>query len=163
MKFPKLNRKREKTERAIEEDWTMDYWRWAVKQRDGFVCQQSRMPGDFKSLAAHHIFSRGKSSVKYSIDDGVTLRHGNHFNAHKYPEKFRDWIIGWMGSEKHAALKLKAGQNTHLRWNELWVIRGDLAQDFLKFGGSPEKLKEIDSIYQARLERLARKKLKIKP
>ncbi len=55
-------------------------WKQAVFARDGHRCR--RCKGTW-ALAAHHVVTRGKRSVRWVLANGVTLDRGCHFWVHR--------------------------------------------------------------------------------
>ena len=66
-------------------------------------------------LNSHHIFSRAKKSVRWSLDNGICLCAGCHtfsstFSAHKAPMEFHAWLVDYMGEEKLEEVKQRSNQ-----------------------------------------------------
>jgi len=60
-------------------------------------------------VQASHIFSRNKLSVRWDIDNGITLCHYCHiYWAHRNPVEFVEWIREKIGEERYLRLKEKA-------------------------------------------------------
>lgn len=53
-----------------------ELWKQAVFKRDGHHCKRC---GSTWALAAHHVVTRGKHSVRWVLANGVTLCVGCHF------------------------------------------------------------------------------------
>jgi len=89
-------------------------WSQAVLKMDSYRCQRCDSP----ATQAHHIFSRRYQAVRYEVNNGVSLCYPCHiYWAHSEHEKFRDFILGWMGEQKFNLLKLLAyeGKKPDLR------------------------------------------------
>ena len=66
-------------------------------------------------LNAHHIYSRNNLSIRWNLDNGITLCAGHHtfsreFSAHQTPIEFTEWLVELKGCEFLAELKKKAHQ-----------------------------------------------------
>ena len=84
-------------------------WSKAVRLRDNFTCQ--RCGRQHKHVQAAHIFSRNNKSVRWDIDNGITLCHYCHiYWAHREPVEFTKWVIDRLGEEKFNELEKKANQ-----------------------------------------------------
>lgn len=78
--------------------------------RDGHACQ---VCGAESRPNAHHIFSRSNYSVRWDLANGITLCPAHHtlsskFSAHKTPEEFHYFLVGYLGEAELADLRLKA-------------------------------------------------------
>lgn len=100
-------------ERNIKVATLLKYWAIAVKTRDNWKCVYC---GNDKreELEAHHIRKRVHSSVKFDLDDGVTLCKfmkgcNGHWRAeHEY--EMKQWIINYIGKEKYEDLERRSYQ-----------------------------------------------------
>ena len=82
----------------------------AVKARDGY---RSRRSGKTNNLQCCHIHSRSKKSVRWDLQNAVTLTAGEHlFWAHKHPAEFIQWIQSWMPAAEYDLLMVKASKPT---------------------------------------------------
>jgi hypothetical protein len=100
-------------------------WSKVVRQRDGNECVIEGCHAD--SCHAHHIFSRKNISVRFDISNGISLCFKHHFYfAHTEYEKFRDFVIEWMGTIEFAKLKEKANLIQSWKTDELMEIRSQL-------------------------------------
>ena len=84
-------------------------WSTRVKERDGkcLYC------GKNEYLNAHHIFSRHNLTVRWLMENGITLCAGCHtfsdkFSAHKTPTEFTYWLATIIGDEALQSLRIKA-------------------------------------------------------
>lgn len=94
----KLNDKR-------DAQWAID-----IKNRDGNKCLYC---GKTTYLNSHHIFSRSNRSVRWELNNGITLCSGHHtlnsdFSAHKTPADFIEWIKELWGEEWYQDLRTQA-------------------------------------------------------
>lgn len=75
-------------------------WSMAIKVRAGFTCEHC---GKTKALNSHHIESRAKLSVRWSLNNGICLCVGCHigptFSAHKTPLSFIPWLTKKRGQK----------------------------------------------------------------
>ena len=77
-------------------------------KRDG--CCQVGTCGSTQALAAHHCFGRRNMSVRYDLDNLVTLCWPHHRNfAHGNPLGFANWFRDRVGDSFYIALSLRAG------------------------------------------------------
>lgn len=94
-------RKRLKKKEQISEKDLDILWAKVIKLRDG-KCQ---VPGCKKdNLNAHHIYSRSARSVRWELDNGISLCAGHHtlkseFSAHRTPVEFTEFLIEVKGQE----------------------------------------------------------------
>lgn len=99
--------------KAIKEAYLMALWSEAVKVRDGYKCIYCGKTSDEVRLNSHHVFSRRHNSVRYDLDNGITLCCGHHdlypFSAHQSPA-FTEWIIDYLGEKQYNELKERANQ-----------------------------------------------------
>lgn len=97
-----------KTERQILVDACDDTFREIIRLRDKMICQMTGHPGTNKTLDVAHFFSRDYKQTRWDEANACLLKKGTHkFFAHKYPEKFRDWVITRIGQEEFDRLKLR--------------------------------------------------------
>jgi len=84
----------------------------AVRTRDHFTCQFCGKEGN----EAAHIYGRAKKSVRWSMDNAVTLcnYHHRYFTAH--PIDFYDWLRSYLGDGHLEILREKA--NSLLKTNK---------------------------------------------
>jgi hypothetical protein len=100
-------------------------WSEYVRKRDGkcIIC------GSTNHIQAHHIFSRRYMSLRYNVDNGVTLCFAHHHHlAHSLYEEFRDKIISILGQETYDRLKKLSQQITKHTADDLLNIKQDLEQ-----------------------------------
>ena len=77
-------------------------------------------------IAAHHIFSRRYSSVRWDLDNGVSLCYPCHIHwAHSKYEEFRDWVIELIG-DKYEDLKRRAYEIKKFSPTELKILKKEL-------------------------------------
>jgi hypothetical protein len=99
-------------------------WSQIVRQRDG-ECVIKDCHNE--SAHAHHIFSRKNLSTRFDPKNGITLCYRHHiYFAHSDYEKFRDFLMGWMGPLEFARLKEKANRIEHWKIDELLTIKDQL-------------------------------------
>lgn len=96
--------------RRIKIDPLDKKWSVFVRERDG-ACE---VCGKTEYLAAHHFIRRGISSLRYDLDNGITLCPSHHtfnyeFSAHRTPEAFDKWFKKTY-PERYKYLKKKAQQ-----------------------------------------------------
>ena len=104
----KSSEKRGKTKSTI--DKRLDAaWSKLVKLKSGNKCA---VCSSEKALNSHHIYSRAKMSLRWSIINGICLCVGHHigvkFSAHKTPTEFTEWLNEKFGPEFMDGLKLMA-------------------------------------------------------
>ena len=92
-----------------------DLWSEAVKKRDNYMCRYCHKP----KPQSHHIYSRSKRSVRWSMANGISLCAYHHtlssdFSAHKNPFAFRDWFVNKVGDKFVQALMIKANHHSKL-------------------------------------------------
>ena len=87
-----------------------DLWAKKIKERDGFTCQ--RCKSQSKRLNACHFYGRRNKTLRWDLDDGVTLCVGCHFWAHSNPAEFTEWFKEWTGEETFERLQTKKNNKT---------------------------------------------------
>jgi len=104
--------KQERAAKKREARRLHDEWAKAVKDRDGWKCQKCGR--ETAPLHAHHAYGkRAHPSVRYDIDNGVTLCPGHHlFWAHKEVLEFSDWFRERLGKKRYDALRRRANTTT---------------------------------------------------
>lgn len=112
-----------------------DAWRELVKLRAGNKCEYCKATN--KQLHAHHIFSRSKKSVRWDVNNGISLCAGHHvlsssFSAHKTPTEFTYWLEGYRGKEYIELLTIKANQTSKLFKFEKELLLEELKKDIKK-------------------------------
>lgn len=90
--------------------------------------------GKDRNLQTSHIFSRSNKSVRWDLHNAVLLDSGCHiFWWHKNPIEATEFIQRYLGKEKYAALKIKAGFVIHRSKSDFLFLEEELK----------EKLKEL--------------------
>ena len=87
-----------------------DLWAKKIKERDKFTCQ--RCKSQSKRLNACHFYGRRNKTLRWDLDDGVTLCVGCHFWAHSNPAEFTEWFKEWAGEETFERLQTKKNNKT---------------------------------------------------
>lgn len=105
----------------------MDGWdrKWSlqVRQRDNYTCQVCGNSSSY--VNAHHIETRSIKSLRYCLENGLTLcaqchLFNHNFSAHKTPEAFKQWF------QKHFSLRWEIIQ----RLKKQHVSTRDAIQNF---------------------------------
>jgi hypothetical protein len=104
----------------------------AVRDRDG-VCQYCKKSS---TTYNHHIFARRHLGTRFDMENCISLCvYCHRFIAHGDPEKFRDFIISWMGEDRFERLKIKAYSTTKFSGVDLeWLLKD------LRHGRDDEKI-----------------------
>ncbi len=106
-----------------------------IRNRD-VVCQKS---GKTERLQVCHFYSRSCLRTRWGLDNLVLLTSGNHhFWAHKYPEKFRDFMIERLGKKRFNALKKCNNDVRPMKMFELQEINRNLKDTLNSTGKFPE-------------------------
>ena len=124
--------KRQKTKSSI--DKRLDTaWSKIVKLKSGnkcVVCSSER------ALNSHHIYSRAKMSLRWSVENGICLCVGHHigvkFSAHKTPVDFNDWMNEKLGHDFMDGLKLMAHTQSNLHDFEKEYLLKELQSEIKK-------------------------------
>lgn len=87
-----------------------DAWSLAIKIKAGFKCEYC---GKTTTLNSHHITTRGKKSVRWSLNNGICLCVAHHtfsseFSAHKTSLLFIPWLIKYRGQDNMDLLASQA-------------------------------------------------------
>jgi predicted restriction endonuclease len=102
-------------------------WSKLVKLKAGNKCA---VCGKQTALNSHHIYSRAKMSLRWSIENGICLCVGHHigvnFSAHKSPIEFSDWLINKLGTDFMDGLKLMAHTSSNLHQFEKELLLKEL-------------------------------------
>ena len=129
---PKIAQEK-KTKKAIGKQLD-NAWSLLVKLNAGMKCEYC---GNKTNLNSHHIYSRGKNSVRWCLDDGICLCVGHHigmqFSAHKTPASFIMWLIGYKGSTFMENLQWKSNQTSHLSEFDKKIILEELKAKIAAF------------------------------
>jgi hypothetical protein len=84
-------------------------WRYAIYKQGNNVCEYCKKEGQ---LNAHHIFSRSNFSVRWDLDNGISLCPEHHIygneSFHKSPAEMLEWIKEKRGLEWYNRLLQKA-------------------------------------------------------
>ena len=100
-------------------------FRQIIKKRD----KKCVRCGKDRNLQTSHIFSRSNKSVRWDLHNAMILDAGCHiFWWHKNPIEAADFAKKYLGSEKYAALKLKAGFVIHRNVNDLLFLEQELKE-----------------------------------
>lgn len=73
----------------------------------------------------HHIFTRKYLGTRWLIQNGISLCHGCHQDAHTDPLQFHAWVKTWMGKD-YDTLQWKAYAITKFTEGELEILKKDL-------------------------------------
>lgn len=122
-----------------------ELWSKAVKERD----KQCVVCGRKTNLNAHHIFTRKYKSTRWSLTNGITLCFAHHRHlAHSEPEKFRDFLISYLGGKEYEALKIVAYQSKKWAVEELYIVFGQIegAIKHNEWESTKKRLKSMDFI-----------------
>lgn len=89
------------------DDQILTLWSKVIKMYDDNKCAYC---GKTTYLNSHHIFSRSNRSLRYDLNNGITLCSGCHvlssvFSAHKTPVEFVEWIKEKRGEEWYMNLR----------------------------------------------------------
>ena len=88
-----------------------DLWAELVKERDDWTCQypgcERYFPeGSRQGLHAHHgVAGRTARSVRWRLEQGVSLCFGHHMIAHQRPLDFADFMRERLGSEQYDEIR----------------------------------------------------------
>lgn len=108
-------------------------WSKLVKIKSGNKCA---VCSSEKALNSHHIYSRAKMSLRWSIENGICLCVGHHigvrFSAHKTPIDFNDWLYTHFGSDFMDGLKLMAHTQSNLHEFEKEMLLKELQFEITK-------------------------------
>jgi hypothetical protein len=103
-------------------------WKKAIRIRDKGICQKCLKKGN----NPHHIFTRSIKHMRHYLENGILLCPYCHVfgneSAHKGPEAFRDFLIGYMGFDRYKALK----QNSWLALKPDYEMSIIFLKDYLK-------------------------------
>lgn len=131
-KVPVSREKHTKTKPKI--DKRLDTaWSKLIKLKSGGKCA---VCGTDRSLNSHHIYSRAKMSLRWSVNNGICLCVNHHigvkFSAHKTPIEFNDWMINKFGSELMDELKIMAHTSSNLHEFEKSILLMELNSEIKK-------------------------------
>jgi hypothetical protein len=94
-----------KTERQRSIDALDKLWGRAVKAEAPYgICQKCKVR---VGVHPHHVVSRAAKSTRWDSNNGIWLCAGCHFDAHIYPERFREWLISVIGEGKYRVLQMR--------------------------------------------------------
>ena len=110
-----------------------DTWSKLVKVKFSAKCA---VCGNMNSLNSHHIYSRAKMSLRWSLLNGICLCVGHHigvrFSAHKTPVEFNEWLVYKMGVKFMDELKLIAHVQSNLHEFEKEILLKELQSELKK-------------------------------
>lgn len=110
-------------------------WSKLVKLKSGNKCA---VCSSEKAINSHHIYSRAKMSLRWSIENGICLCVGHHigvkFSAHKTPIEFNDWMIVKFGTNFMDGLKLMAHTQSNLHEFEKEYLLKELQSEIKSYG-----------------------------
>lgn len=106
-------------------------WSQLVKMRD----RQCIRCGSSYRLQASHIFSRSQKSVRWDLDNGMSLCSGCHlFFWHKNPIEATEFIKNRLGEQKYEDLRLKARTIVKIDRNFLETTMSELQSKSTSLG-----------------------------
>lgn len=110
-------------------------WSKLVKIKSGNKCA---VCSSEKALNSHHIYSRAKMSLRWSLENGICLCVGHHigvkFSAHKTPVDFNDWLYNHFGIDFMDGLKLMAHTQSNLHEFEKEILLKELQSEIKNYG-----------------------------
>lgn len=125
--------KRRKTKSGIDKRLDTS-WSKLVKLKSGNKCA---VCSSEKALNSHHIYSRAKMSLRWSIENGICLCVGHHigvrFSAHKSPIEFTEWLYFTYGNDFMDGLKLMAHTQSNLHEFEKEILLKELQSEISKY------------------------------
>lgn len=108
-------------------------WSLLVKLRAGMKCEYC---GTKKTLNSHHIYSRGKKSLRWNVINGICLCVGHHiglkFSAHKTDIDFVIWLIKYRGEQAINLLRIQSIQTSHFMYHEKIIMLNELKKQIKK-------------------------------
>ena len=119
--------------KKVEKDLD-DAWSKLVKLRAGNCCEYC---GNTKSLNSHHIFSRGKKSTRWDVNNGICLCVAHHigsgFSAHKTPLPFARWLIEKRGESWYDLLNYRSNQTYKAHDFEKEILLNELRKEIKQY------------------------------
>ena len=129
LKKKEVKRKKKTSKKKLEDELD-EAWSKLVKLKAGKKCE---VCGKTKYLNSHHIYSRGKHSVRWNTENGICLCVGHHvgfkFSAHKTPTEFTYWLEDYKGKKFMEELKLLANQTANFHEFEMKIILDELQNE----------------------------------
>lgn len=126
---PTKTRTKSSTDKKLDTAWSK-----LVKLKAGNKCA---VCSSENALNSHHIYSRAKMSLRWSIENGICLCVGHHigakFSAHKTPVDFNDWMVDHFGNDFMDGLKLMAHTQSNLHEFEKQYLLKELQSEILKY------------------------------
>ena len=122
--------KKIKNNKKILEKEIENLWKALCLIRDDFKCQYC---GSTFDLQVHHIISRVKKSVKYDLENGITLCKRCHTKISVNPNsriEFLIWYIKKFGIEKLEDLEKKGREVKQFTMSELENIKNDFIKQY---------------------------------
>jgi 5-methylcytosine-specific restriction endonuclease McrA len=120
---------------AIKRDQADVWFSKAIRARDGKCVYCGRTD----TLEAAHIYGRRLRSVRWSMDNCVTLCHYHHRHFTEQPIEFRDWLIRLYGEGHMELLREKS----RAIFKSTAAIRKEIAKHYR----GEVRRKEADSEY----------------
>lgn len=108
-KKEKKIKKKTKSERQKLVDRLDALFSLVVRTRDQYRCQKEGCTGHGKHMQCAHIFTRGKLSVRWELDNAVTMCYYHHILwSHRKGVEFTLWCQEYLGKKKFNELQRKA-------------------------------------------------------
>ncbi len=88
-----------------------------IRERDDYTCQKCGTQN--KHVQCAHIFSRSNLSVRWELDNGITLCYYCHLNwAHRNPVEFTEWAEDYLGLDKWDTLKVLRNVKSNIDYKQ---------------------------------------------
>lgn len=111
-------RKRRKRSNKYWKECLDTQWSQLIRNRDK-VCLKCK---GRNNLHAAHIYSRAKHSVRWDLQNGVTLCYKCHYHwAHQYPIEFTEWIKERFSESEYEELRARA--RTTIQLNDITFLQ----------------------------------------
>ena len=147
----KILKKRKKNPKKQYEKYLDDIWRTVIRLRDKGIDQYklAMKKETCKGVDAHHIFTRTRKTTRWDVKNGILLSAmHNYSDAHKNPEKFRDFLRGsWFTVEEYDSLYARSQMIAHKIDRSL--IELDLLNELKKYTELPEDWNEFSATKKA--------------
>lgn len=126
--------KRKKSERQKLVDRLDELFSIVIRTRDNFQCQKDNCTGKGKHMQCAHIFTRGKMSTRWDLDNAFTMCYYHHILwSHRKGVEFTMWCIEKLGKKKFLALQKRSNTAVPMTIEKMKEIKCFLEKKLIEY------------------------------